>query len=334
MRFIGKTLLFILLGLLIAGAIALGAAWRFRSIFMPDATSVSRATLEAVRANGIVVESAAGRQATRIAVSDDVATFGPQDLVVIALKAPALPAVAPAIATLLGPSTMLLPAMNGVPWWFMPVSAPWERPLDSVDPGGRLIAALPLPKVLGCVVHFASSTPEPGVVRHAFGERVIVGEPRGGVSERVRAVCDAFTAAGFEAEASADVRRDAWYKLWGNMTMNPVSALTGSLSDAILDDPLLHAFILRTMAEAKAIGEKIGCPIAQSGEERMLVARKLGNFKTSMLQDSQAGRPFELDALVTAVHEIGNRVGVPTPNIGALLGLTRLMARQRGLYPS
>ena len=291
------------------------------------------ATLAAVRANGVIVESAAGRTATRIAADDDAAALGPQDLVVIALKAPALAAAAAQIATLLGPSTILLPAMNGVPWWFLPVSAPWERPLDSVDPGGRLIAALPLPRVLGCVVHFASSTPEPGVVRHAFGERLIVGEPRGGASERVETVCDALRAAGFTAEASADVRRDAWYKLWGNMTMNPVSALTGSLSDAILDDPLLHAFILRTMAEASAIGARIGCPIAQTGEERLQVARQLGNFKTSMLQDSQANRPFELDALVTAVHEIGSRVGVPTPNIGALLGLTRLMARQRGLYP-
>jgi len=292
------------------------------------------ATMERVREHGLAVESGAGRTVARFPVSDDATRLGPQELVVIALKAPALAAAAPQIAALLEPSTILLPAMNGVPWWFMPVAAPWERPLESVDPGGRLLAALPLARVLGCVVHFASSCPEPGVVRHAFGERLIVGEPRGGMSDRVGAVCAALAEAGFDAEASDNVRRDAWYKLWGNMTMNPVSALTGSLSDAILDDPLLHAFIMRTMAEAAAIGEKIGCPITQSGEERMQVARKLGNFKTSMLQDSQAGRPLELDALVTAVHEIGNRVGVPTPNIGALLGLTRLMARQRGLYPT
>ena len=130
------------------------------------------------------------------------------------------------------------------------------------------------------------------------------------------------------------MRREVWYKLWGNMTMNPVSALTGAESTAILDDPLVHAYMIRTMAEAAAIGGRIGCPISQSGEERMGLARKLGSFKTSMLQDALAGRPIELDALVTAVHEIGERVGVPTPNIGALLGLTRLMARQRGLYPA
>ena len=130
------------------------------------------------------------------------------------------------------------------------------------------------------------------------------------------------------------MRREVWYKLWGNMTMNPVSALTGALSDAILADELINDFVLRCMAEAAAIGARVGCPIAQSGEERLGLARQLGGFRTSMLQDTEAGRAIELDAIVTAVHEIGGRVGVATPNIGTLLGLTRLMARTRGLYPS
>ena len=291
-------------------------------------------TLAKVLERGLVVESAELRTVARIAVSDDAKALGPQELVVVALKAPALAAVAPQLAALLDDTTIVLPAMNGVPWWFMPAAAPAEPPLDSVDPGGRLLAALPVARVLGCVVHLSASCPEPGLVRHGFGERLIVGEPAGGDSARVRAVCAALAEAGFEAEASADVRREVWYKLWGNMTMNPVSALTGAESNAILDDPLVHAFMMRTMAEAATIGERIGCPIAQSGEERMALARKLGNFKTSMLQDALAGRSIELDALVTAVHEIGVRVGVATPNIGALLGLTRLMARQRGLYPA
>ncbi|MDQ2928685.1 MAG: 2-dehydropantoate 2-reductase, partial [Pseudomonadota bacterium] len=217
---------------------------------------------------------------------------------------------------------------------FLPAALPGEAPLESVDPGGRLLARLPLAQVLGCVVHLAASSPEAGVVRHNFGERLIVGEPRGGDSARTRGVCAALAEAGFDAEASVDVRREVWYKLWGNMTMNPVSALTGAPSDAILDDPLVFDFMVRTMAEAAAIGARIGCAIEQSGEERMKLARKLGSFKTSMLQDAMAGRPLELDALVASVHEIGARVGVATPNIGALLGLTRLMARQRGLYPA
>jgi 2-dehydropantoate 2-reductase len=291
-------------------------------------------TLTRVRERGLVVESAGQRSVAHVEVSDDAAALGPQELVVVALKAPALAAVAPAVAALMGESTIVLPAMNGVPWWFLPAAAPAEPPLESVDPGGRLLALLPIARVLGCVVHLAASCPEPGVIRHGFGERLIVGEPRGGDSTRTRSVCATLAEAGFQAEASADVRREVWYKLWGNMTMNPVSALTGAPSDAILDDALVFDFMVRTMAEASAIGARIGCSIDQSGEERMKLARKLGSFRTSMLQDASAGRPLELDALVTAVHEIGARVGVATPNIGALLGLTRLMARQRGLYPA
>jgi 2-dehydropantoate 2-reductase len=292
------------------------------------------ATLERVRSHGLTVESSAGSESIELQVSADARSLGAQELVVIALKAPALAGAVDAIEPLLDDSTVLLPAMNGVPWWFLPAALPDEAPLDSVDPGGRLLARLPLRRVLGCVVHLTCSSPQPGVVRHGFGERLVIGEPAGGPSARVDAVSDALRSAGFQAEASADVRREVWYKLWGNMTMNPVSALTGALTDAISDDALVRAFILRCMAEAAAIGARVGCPIAQSGEERIALARQLGGFRTSMLQDSEAGRPIELDALVTAVHEIGARVGVATPNIGALLGLTRLMARTRGLYPS
>ena len=291
-------------------------------------------TLARIRADGIEVDGASGSFSTRVAASDDAAALGPQEFVVIALKAPALAAASEAMAPLLGPQTLVLPAMNGVPWWFMPAAAPDDPPLASVDPGGRLLARLPLARVLGCVVHFAASSPAPAQVKHGAGDRLIVGEPRGGASPRVAAVCAALASAGFQAEASDDVRREVWYKLWGNMTMNPVSALTGALSDAILADELINDFVLRCMAEAAAIGARVGCPIAQTGEERLGLARQLGGFRTSMLQDTEAGRAIELDALVTAVHEIGGRVGVATPNIGALLGLTRLMARVRGLYPS
>ena len=301
------------------------------------------ATLAALREHGVRMRSAGGVEtAQRIAASDSAAALGPQDLVVIALKGPALIDVATTLAPLLGPQTLVLPAMNGVPWWFLAAdsrasAAAGAEPLASVDPGGRIAAALPLERVLGCVVHLTCSSPAPGVVQHGFGERLIVGEPSGdpgAASPRTRAVCAALGDAGFQAEASADIRREVWYKLWGNMTMNPVSALSGALSDAILDDALVREFILRTMAEAAQIGARIGCPIEQSGEARIAVTRELGGFKTSMLQDAEAGRPLELDALVGAVHEIGMRLGVAMPNIGALLGLTRLMARRRGLYPA
>jgi len=298
-------------------------------------TAIARgATLARVREHGLTIEAAGRTRTVAVAVTDDAAAAGPHELVVIALKAPSLLAAADSIAPLLGPDSVLLPAMNGVPWWFMPAATAFasDAPLESVDSGGRLLVSLPLVRVLGCVVHFTCSSPEPGVVRHGFGQKLIVGEPTGGSSARVSAVCEALASAGFQAEPSADIRSDVWYKLWGNMTMNPVSALTGALTDAIVDDALVREFILRCMAEAAAIGARIGCPIAQSGEARLAVARELGGFRTSMLQDAQAGRAIELDALVSAVHEIGTRVGVAAPNIAALLGLTRLMARTRGLY--
>jgi len=165
------------------------------------------------------------------------------------------------------------------------------------------------------------------------GDRFPLGELDGTQSERVTRVSEALIGAGWKAPVLTDIRSEIWLKLWGNMTTNPVSALTGATADRILDDPLVRSFMLRAMAEAAAIGEQVGCPIQQSGEERLTVTRQLGAFKTSMLQDSEASRSLEIDALVGAVHEIGARLGVPTPNIDTVLGLTRLMARTRGLYP-
>ena len=310
-----------------------------------DVSALARgATLAAVREHGVRLQAGDKELRARVRVSDAAATLGPQDLVVVALKGPALVDAAASLQPLLGAQTVVMPAMNGVPWWFLQpgsVAADaglTDQSLPSVDPGGKIDAALPLARVLGCVVHLTCSSPEPGVVRHGFGDRLIVGEPAGSAastrtSARVDAVCTALAQAGFKAEASTNIRNDIWYKLWGNMTVNPVSALTGAPTDRILDDPLVHEFIMHTMAEAAAIGARIGCPINQSGEDRMAVTRQLGSFRTSMLQDAAAGRALEIDALVGVVHEIGARLHIATPHIGALLGLTRLMARERGLYP-
>jgi 2-dehydropantoate 2-reductase len=266
--------------------------------------------------------------------SDDPAALGPQDLVVVAVKGPALPRVAASLAPLLHADTVVLPAMNGVPWWFaLTIPALGGRALASVDPGGAIAAALPLQHVVGCVVHSSTATPEPGLVEHRMGRGLIVGEPAGGVSGRVTRLAALLQRAGFEVTASADVRQDIWYKLWGNMTMNPVSAITGATVDRVLDDDLVRGFCCAAMREAAAIGERIGCAIAQTPEDRNELARKLGAFKTSMLQDVEAGRPIELDALVTVVREIAQRVGVETPFIDALLGLARLYGRVHRLYP-
>ena len=313
-----------------AGAIGGFLGARLAAATQAQVSALARgATLEALRRHGWRLQTSEGTvlQAPLADASDDAAALREQDLVIVALKAPALPAVAPTLAPLLGPHTVVLPAMNGVPWWFCE-----GMRLESVDPGGRIAAAIPFESVLGCVVHASCSAVEPGLVRHHVGQRLIVGEPRGGHSERAQAVSDLLAQAGFEVTLSADVRQDIWYKLWGNMTMNPVSALTGATVDCVLADPLVREFCSSAMREAAAIGERIGCPIAQDPEDRHAVTDKLGAFKTSMLQDVEAGRPIELDALVGAVREIGQARGLATPAIDALFGLTRLFGRVRGLY--
>lgn len=292
------------------------------------------ATLQALKAHGWRLRQAGQLIQAPAIATDNAQELGEQDLVVIAVKGPALAAVAPQIAPLLGPGTVVLPAMNGVPWWFnqgIPVLG--DAPLESVDPGGCIAAAIPFEHVVGCVVHASTAVAEPGLVQHKMGQGLIIGEPAGGESARVQRIGNLLTEAGFETTLSPRIRYDIWYKLWGNLTMNPVSAITGATIDRVLDDPLVREFCSAAMREAAAIGEAIGCPLTQSPEDRHVVTRKLGAFKTSMLQDVEAGRQIELDSIVTAVHEIGYRAGIPAPNIDALLGLTRLFGQVRGFYP-
>jgi 2-dehydropantoate 2-reductase len=191
--------------------------------------------------------------------------------------------------------------------------------------------------VVGCVVHASCSLDAPGVVRHHFGQGLILGEPAqqsDQVAERVQQLVAHLQTAGFNASASAQIQKDVWYKLWGNMTVNPISAFTGATTDLIMQDDLVCDFVSRIMVEAKLIGEKIGIPIAQTPEDRHAVTRKLGAFKTSMLQDVEAGKVVELDALVSVVRELGQLTQVSTPYTDALLGLSRLHARVHGLYPA
>jgi 2-dehydropantoate 2-reductase len=294
------------------------------------------ATLAALQAQGLRMRSAGGELRTDVRATEDPAQLGPQNLVVVAVKGPAMPDVAARIAPLLGPDTMVLTAMNGVPWWFfsgMPGPCAGFA-LRTLDPAGTIAAAIPFRHVIGCVVHASCASPEPGVVQHVMGQALIVGEPAGGDSPRVTALAAALADAGFDCRVSQRIQQDIWYKLWGNMTMNPVSAFTGATVDRILDDELANGFCQAVMREARAIGAAIGCPIEQTVEARNAITRKLGAFKTSMLQDVEAGKPLEIDALLTVVREIAGRVGVPAPNLEALLGLTRVFARSRGLYPA
>jgi 2-dehydropantoate 2-reductase len=245
---------------------------------------------------------------------------GPADLLAVAVKAPVLPMLAPTLSALIGPDTIVIPMLNGVPWWFVD-----GQPLASVDPQGLIGAALPIEQVVGCVVH-ASCYRSAGkvVVKHA--DKLILGEPRGGAGERIERLCALFETAGIRCEASDNVRRAIWYKLWGNATINPLSALTRATADKILADAECRAWMLEGMAELAAIGAAIGCPISESGEDRTKVTARLGAFKTSMLQDVEARRPIELEALVGAPREIARRAGIDTPALDRLYGLARLMA--------
>jgi len=297
------------------------------------------ATLAAVQRDGLtLLDGAPGQESSRrvaIRAADDPAALGPQDAVIIAVKTTALASVADSVAALLGPETTVLSAMNGVPWWFLHGLAPAlaRIRLDSVDPDKRISQAIPAQRVVGCVTHLSAATPAPGTVRSVAGNRLIIGEPSGGAATpRASAIVAALRGAGFDVEEAAVIQQDIWFKLWGNMTVNPISALTGATGDRILDDEHVRGFMSRCMVEAALIGERIGLPIAQDPEQRHAVTRKLGAFRTSMLQDVAAGRPVELDALVASVMEIGRQVAVPTPYIDALFGLARLQAQVRGLY--
>ncbi|MEP6824901.1 MAG: 2-dehydropantoate 2-reductase [Ramlibacter sp.] len=298
------------------------------------------ATLAALQQSGLRLEHpSAGPGPSEVSsvpvrASADPGELGVQDLVIVAVKAPALADVARAIGPLIGPGTIVLTAMNGVPWWFFEgFGAQYAGTrLKAVDPDGAIAAAIPAQHIIGCVVHASCSLNGPGFVKQHFGNKLIIGEPSGEKTARVQALAMLLERAGLEASLSGQIQKDAWYKLWGNMTVNPVSAMTGATTDLILGDELVRGFISSVMLEAREIGARIGIPIDQQPADRHAVTLKLGAFKTSMLQDVEAGKPVELDALVTVVRELGTLTGVPTPFTDALLGLARLHARTHGLY--
>jgi len=293
-------------------------------------------TLTALQREGLQLHENGRLIGAPVEASSSAVALGVQDLVIVAVKAPALAEVARSIAPLIGRHTIVLTAMNGVPWWFFNGFG-GERAgtrLQSVDPTGAIDRAVPARNVIGGVVHASCSVDSPGVIRHHFGNGLIIGEPSGQATERVAALAALLQRAGLNASVSPQIQKDVWYKLWGNMTVNPVSALTGATTDRILGDELVRAFISSVMLEAKEIGARVGIPIDQQPEDRHAVTLKLGAFKTSMLQDVVAKKPVELDALVTVVRELGQLTGVATPFTDALLGLSRLQAQTLGLYPS
>lgn len=244
----------------------------------------------------------------------------PADLLVVAVKATALAKAAQTAKPLIGPNSIIVPMLNGVPWWFVE-----GMQLKSVDPAGNIAAALPFEQIVGCVVH-ASCSRSGGTVIVKHADKLIIGEPNGESSARLARLFALFDRAGLRPDQTSNVRRAIWYKLWGNATINPLSALTRATCDKILDNPECRAWMLEGMAELATIGAAAGCPISESGEDRMAVTARLGAFKTSMLQDVEAERPIELEALLGAPREIARAHGIEAPALDRLYGVSKLMA--------
>jgi 2-dehydropantoate 2-reductase len=287
-------------------------------------------TLHNIRENGLQIDG----ERLDVIATDDPASLGPQDYVILALKAPALPVAASQLQPMVGPATAIVSTMNGIPWWFFHEfggELAGTR-LEAVDPGGVTAVSMPAPQAIGCVVHLSSVNAGPAVVERGKGNRLIVGNPSGVLDARAKMLIDALYEGGFEVEATTQIQREIWSKLWGNMTMNPISALTGSTGDKILNDPLTNQLVRRMMIEHVWIGQKIGIELGMTVDERFAITRKLGAFKTSMLQDVESRRPLEIDALLASVIEIGVLVGVPTPYCDTVLGLIRQRAANLGLY--
>lgn len=251
---------------------------------------------------------------------------GPADVLIVAVKATALAQAAQTAKGFIDPDTLIVPMLNGVPWWFIQ-----GMQLKSVDPDGAIAAALPFEQIVGCVVH-ASCNRSVGTVIVTHANKLIIGEPAGGeASERLTRLFAILDSAGLLPDITGNVRRAIWYKLWGNATINPLSALTRETCDRILSDSECRAWMLEGMSELAAVGAAIGCPISESGEDRMAVTAQLGAFKTSMLQDVEAGRPIELEALLGAPLEIARVHGIATPSLSRLYSVTKLMAESSGL---
>ncbi|WP_418315091.1 2-dehydropantoate 2-reductase [Piscinibacter sakaiensis] len=300
---------------------------------------VRGANLAAIRKNGIKLVLADGSEqvATNVRATSDYAEAGPQDLVILALKAHQVEAVAPEIAKLFGPETAVVTMQNGIPYWYFHRHGGPElqgTQVHSVDPTGIVGRLIPAERVIGCVVYPASELLEPGVIRHIEGDRFPLGELDGSSSERVQRIAACFTNAGFKAPVLDDIRAEIWLKLWGNLTFNPISCLSHATLVDICQFDLTRQLAAEMMREAQAVATKLGIEFRVTLEKRIAGAEKVGKHKTSMLQDIEAGRDPEIDALVGSVAELGRLTKTPTPHIDTTYALVKLLARsmeeQRG----
>ena len=290
--------------------------------------------LAAMQANGLRLVEKDNEVTVPVTASDDPADIGPQDYVIVTLKAHSVPPVVSKMAPLIGPNTTIVSGVNGVPWWyFHKIGGPLEGTrLESVDPGNAQWDGFGPDRVLGCVVYPAAEVIEPGVVKHIEGNRFSLGEPDGSKSERAQALSKALGAAGLKAPVRPKLRDEIWVKLWGNLSFNPISALTHATLDVLCTDPGTRAVARNMMLEAQTIAEALGVKFPIDVDRRIAGGAEVGAHRTSMLQDLDQGRPMEIDALVGSVQELGRITGTPTPTIDTVLGLVQLRARVAGLY--
>ena len=301
-----------------------------------EVTCIARGPhLAAMKENGLKLVYKDGTERNvRVNATDDPAEAGPQDFVFVTLKAHSSAAVADKMAPLFGPETALVTGQNGVPWWyFYKLEGKYEgTQVQSVDPGHRQWDLIGPERAIGCVVYPAAEIAEPGVIHHAYGNRFSIGEPSGEKTDRVQALSKLMGDAGLRAPVRPRIRDDMWVKIWGNVSLNPISALTGGTLAEMIDDSEVCGVIRASMIEAQQVGEALGVKFAIDVEKRISGAREVGDHKTSMLQDLELGRPMEIDALVASVQELGRIVGVATPTIDIVLGLVKQRARLAGCY--
>jgi 2-dehydropantoate 2-reductase len=319
----------------IFGAGAIGGLLGVKLTAVADVTFIARGPhLAAMQADGIVLKSDGETVTVRPRCVATAEEAGIQDYVLVTLKAHSLPGAAPQIARMMGPHTVLVTGINGVPYWyFYGLDSPWrDRSIESVDPGGHLWRVLPPGQVLGSVVYPAAEVVAPGVIEHTYGDRLSLGEPDGSRSERAEALSRLLIAAGIKAPVRPRIRDEIWVKLWGNLAFNPLSALTGATLDRLTGAPDLRAVARQMMQESRSVAEALGIRFAIDIEKRIDGAAQVGEHKTSMLQDLERGRPMEIDALLGAVVELGALTGAPMPTCETILALVRERARRAGCY--
>jgi 2-dehydropantoate 2-reductase len=290
--------------------------------------------LEAMQKNGLTLIRGDTQTVSHPKATSDPAELGAQDVVIITLKAHSVPDVVDHMQPLLGPDTAVVTAVNGIPWWYFhgAEGAHKDKRLESVDPGNKQWDGIGPERAIGCVVYPATEVAEPGVIQHIEGDRFTLGEPDGSRSERIQALSKALIAAGLKAPIRPRIRDEIWIKLWGNLSFNPISALTGETLEGICNDPATVAVVRNMMVEAAEIAEALGVRLAIDVDKRIAGAKAVGAHKTSMLQDLELGRPMEIDALVSVVQELGHLTAKPTPTIDAVLALVKQRARLAGCY--